>query len=208
MILPKLSRMETMFKHKIILASASKARQKLLKNVGYDFDVHPTNIDEQFIIKKLQMDNISYEEIAMRLSQEKALAVQDKKNSYIIGSDQILIFENKIFSKSENLEQAFDKLSAMQNQTHALISGVSVIKNGKILWSDFDIANMTMKKLTHNDIKKYLSLCADDALHCVGGYAIEFRGARLFKEINGDFFTIMGIPLLKLIAFLDKENTL
>ncbi len=195
-----------MFNPNIILASGSQARSTMMKNVGYDFTIQPTDIDEQSLIQNLQKDNVSFEKIAMTLGQEKARALKNNEDSYIIGSDQLLIFKDTIFSKSENLEQAHKKLSSLQGQTHHLISGVSVIKNGQILWSDFDVAEMIMKKLSDNDIKEYLSIAANDAIQCVGGYAIEGYGGRLFKEIKGDLFTIMGMPLLKLSQFFDCEN--
>lgn len=195
-----------MLNHKIILASGSNARSTMLKNVGYDFTVSPTNIDEHSIIQRLKNDSVPFEKIAMTLSQEKALALKDKSESYIIGSDQLLIFEDEIFSKSNNLEEAHQKLLRLQGQTHQLISGISVVKNGLVLWSDYNRADMTLKELNNSDIKKYLSIATNDAIQCVGGYAIEGYGARLFKEVKGDLFTIMGMPLLKLIQFFDRKN--
>jgi len=190
----------------IILASGSKARAQMLQNAGYNFAISPTNIDEQSLISVAVEKKERFEQIAMYLAEEKALAHEQKENAYIIGSDQLLIFNNRIYSKSENRDAARTKLLEMQEQSHQLISGVSVVKNGETLWRDYDIVTLTMKKLSAEQIDTYLDAAPDDALQCVGGYAIEGRGARLFNHVEGDFFTIMGMPLLKLIKFFDGEG--
>lgn len=191
--------------NKIVLASGSKARAQMLQNVGYEFDIKPADIDEQAIVEKSILKNEVFEDIAIKLAEQKALA-SESNDQYIIGSDQLLIFNNKIYSKSKDINEAKEKLLEMQGKPHQLISGVSVVKNGKVIWSDVDSVVMTMKKLDEHKIDYYLERANDDALQCVGGYAIEGLGARLFKRIDGDIFTIMGMPLIKLINFFDKEG--
>jgi septum formation protein len=189
----------------IILASGSAARAQMLKNAGYEFDVMPADIDEQAIIEKSILKDKAFEEIAMSLAEQKALEGETQEK-YIVGSDQLLVFENKIYSKSKNLDEARAKLSEMQGRPHQLISGLSVVKNNEVIFSDVDSAIMTMKPLDEQQIEGYLERVGEDALACVGGYAVEGVGARLFKRIDGDFFTIMGMPLIKLINFFDKEG--
>ena len=189
----------------LILASGSKARASMLRNAGYDLAIQSTDIDEQAIKEKLSENEYAFHDIAIALADEKARAINDKKK-YIIGSDQLLIFNNKLLSKSKNMDEAKEKLLMMQGKSHQLISAVSVLKNDETIWFDFDVATLHMKEMDENQIDNYLKIAQQDALQCVGGYAIEGYGIRLFQDVVGDYFTIMGMPLLKLINFLDEEN--
>lgn len=191
---------------KLILASGSKARAEMLHNAGYDFDIIPANINEQEIIDTQLAKKETFKNIAMILASQKALSIKCENETFIIGSDQLLIFNDTIFSKSENKDEAFKKLKLMQGKKHSLISAVSVIQNNKIIWQECDFADLYMKKMNEKQIYNYLDKAGETALSCVGGYAIEGVGARLFTQINGDYFTIMGMPLLPLINFLDIKG--
>jgi len=192
---------------KIILASGSKARAKMLRDAGYKFDVIPADIDEYRIINEEVEKKTSFEKIALILAEQKALAVRDKKNKdyNIIGSDQLLIFDGKILIKSKNLEEAREKLLMMQGKTHQLISAVC-IKTPTVTFLSEDSATLTMKHLTEQQIDDYLHNAKEDALQCVGGYAIEGLGRDLFDDVRGDDYTIMGMPLLKMMAFFERQN--
>lgn len=193
---------------KIILASRSRARVQMLQEAGYDFDIIPADINEKKIIEAEMKRGTKFEKIALKLAEEKALAVRNEENkdSYIIGSDQLLIFEDKILSKSETLDEAREKLLMMQGKEHQLISAVCV-KAPLMTFISEDSAMMTMKHLSAAQIDDYLKIATDDALQCVGGYAIERKeGRALFDDVRGDDYTIMGMPLPKLVAFFDRQN--
>ena len=193
----------------IILASKSKARQALLKNAGVSFDVQPANIDEEKIISNLQETGRSSDYIALNLAKEKALSISKKNTEpYIIGSDQVLAMDDKIYSKAKSKEEAIERLLHFQGKEHFLISAVSVAQNNKILWHTTDVAALKMKEMDQQDIEKYTEIAGDDLTGCVGCYALEGVGIRLFEKIRGDFFTILGMPLLPLLHFLDDEKAI
>jgi len=191
----------------IILASRSRARVQMLQEAGYSFDIAPADIDEQKIIDDELAKGTDFKKIALKLAEQKALAVrnEDNKDAYIVGSDQVLIFEDKILSKSENLEAAKEKLLMMQGKDHELISAVC-IKTPTMTFLSEDTATLTMKYLSEAKVDEYLTRVAEDALQCVGGYAIEGAGRDLFDDVRGDIHTIMGMPLPKMIAFFDRQE--
>ena len=190
-------------KHSLTLASGSLARQEMLRNAGYEFDIIPADIDEEKIISSLETNK----NVALTLAKEKAKFISQKnKENYIIGSDQILMMNNKIYSKAKNKQEAKERLMEFQGNAHTLHSGVSVFKDGEELFSFIDSASLTMKKMTADDIDRYCEKAGDVLTSCVGCYALESIGRRLFDKIDGDYFTILGMPLLPLIGFLDAEG--
>lgn len=191
-------------KSKLILASRSFARQQMLRHAGYDFDIIPANIDEENIMENSKE---SIENISTVLAKEKAKHISSKfTQDYIIGSDQILYMNNQIYSKEKNSDEAKERLSDFQGKTHVLNSAVSAYKNGEELFSCRDEASLTMKPMSVQDINQYCNRAGDVLTSCVGCYALEGLGIRLFQEIKGDYFTILGMPLLPLIQFLDGEG--
>jgi len=194
---------------KIILASKSVARQKMLRNAGVDFNSIPAGIDEE----KIQSEGGNPVEVAEILAKQKALHVsKENTDIYIIGSDQVLSMNNKIYSKAKNEKQARARLKEFSGREHYLHSSVSVVKNLEVLFTHTETATLKMKNLSDDALYDYIAkvkMEARDALtQCVGCYAIEGLGVRLFEEIKGDFFTIMGMPLLPLLNFLDSEGAL
>jgi len=187
-------------KHPIILASNSRARNEMLKNVGLKFTKIPADIDEVAIIKTMQS---TPQEIAQELAKQKALHISvQNPNTYVIGSDQILEQGGQIFQKANNIDETRDKLKALRGKTHHLISSVAVAHNGKIIWDNTDTAEMHMHNFDDDFLEQYLKTATDDILSCVGAYAFESHGAWLFKSINANYFTILGMPLLPLLEFL------
>lgn len=193
----------------VILASGSKARQDMLKNAGLDFEIKPASIDEETITSELISDGASSGNIALRLAREKAKKIS-KTNSkkYIIGSDQVLSMNDRIYSKAINEKEAIERLQEFQGNEHFLTSSVCVYKDGQDLWHKTDAAALKMKSLSSQDIEKYSKIAGDDLIDCVGCYALESVGVRLFESLRGDFFTILGMPLLPLLNFLDEEGVL
>lgn len=189
----------------IVLASKSMARQTMLRNAGIEFESVPANIDEE-IIQNKGGDPVN---IAETLAKQKALHVsQNNAAAYIIGSDQVLSMNNKIYAKANNKQEARARLKEFSGNEHCLHSSVAVVKNSEILFIHTETATLKMKNLSDNALDDYIENAGDVLTYCVGCYAIEGRGVRLFQAIKGDFFTIMGMPLLPLLNFLDNEGAI
>ena len=194
---------------KIVLASGSKARQQMLKNAGVAFDINPADINEDKIMQDMKQQNASSGNIALSLAREKAKKISNEnKQDYIIGSDQVLSLDDKIYSKAKNIGEAKNRLLEFQGKEHFLTSAVCVFKNGEDIWHKTDVVGLKMKAMDSQAIDKYIEIATDDVLNCAGCYAIEGAGIRLFHDIRGDFFTILGMPLLPLLKFLDGEGLL
>lgn len=193
----------------LILASQSVARQKMLRAVGLEFEAIPAHLDEDSLTENAIEQNQSPREIALMLAQEKALAIsKDNPEALVIGSDQILECDGQMLYKAENAQAALEKLQFLSHKTHYLISAVTVAKDGEILWMHADSAALTMKNLSDEYIQNYCDKAGEALTRSVGAYEIESLGARLFEKVEGDFFTIQGLPLLPLLAYLEAEQGL
>lgn len=193
----------------LVLASKSKARITMLKNAGVSFECIPADIDEEKIIADMVKNGASTGNIALSLSRAKAMTVsQNNPGAYIIGSDQLLSMDDIIYSKAKNKKEAIERLQEFQGKEHYLTSGVCVVKNGEDIWHKTDAAALKMKPMDSQAIEKYSEIAGSDLTDCVGCYALEGVGVRLFESIRGDFFTILGMPLLPLLNFLDREGAL
>lgn len=193
----------------LILASKSAARQSMLQNACVDFKSIPANLDEEKIIEGLLSEGASSTQIATELAKQKALFIsKDNKQDYIIGSDQVLSMDENIYSKAKTKEEAIERLMEFQGQEHFLTSSVAVAKNNEIMWHKTDAVALKMKPMSRQAIEKYSEMAGDALTSCVGCYAIEGAGIRLFDDIRGDIFTIMGMPLLPLLKFLENEGVL
>ncbi|MCI5059512.1 MAG: Maf family protein [Alphaproteobacteria bacterium] len=195
----------------LILASNSAARKTMLANAGLKFKAIAANIDEAEIKDRLISQNIEDAEIALRLAEEKAKKISNEYSDYyIIGSDQILVFNDQIYDKAKNIDEAKARLLEFQGQSHSLISAICVYKSGKCLWTYHDRASLHMHALTPAQIEDYINAAGDIVTSCVGCYALEGVSIQLFSKIEGDYFTILGMPLLALLNFLhdiDGGNT-
>jgi septum formation protein len=188
-----------------ILASQSKARQALLREAQIDFEVMPADIDERHIQESsgLRVPGA----IAEHLAREKSLHIARKyPGRIVIGADQTLALGERLFNKPSSQAMAADQLRALAGRTHDLNSAVAVAQDGKIIFSHIAIAGMTMRALDDNTISKYLARAGDAVTHSVGGYQLEGLGVHLFERIEGDYFTILGLPLLPLLAFLRRAK--
>lgn len=193
----------------LILASKSKARQDMLRNAGVNFKSLPADLNEEATIQELEKEGASSGNIALCLAKEKALNISKQNpQDYIIGSDQVLSMNDKIYSKARNKQEAIERLMDFQENTHFLTSAVCVAKGGDILWNKTDAVSLKMKPLNRQDIEKYSEIAGDALTSCVGCYAIEGVGIQLFSEIRGDYFTILGMPLLPLLNYLGDEGVL
>jgi septum formation protein len=191
----------------LILASQSRARQMLLANAGISFDAIPADIDERALQKNSGLSAPG--EIAGLLAREKACFVSSKNpGRYVVGADQTLALGNRLFSKPAGRTQAADQLRLLAGHTHELHSAVAVARDGKIVFSDVVVARMTMRRLDESEIEAYLDQAGQAVTTSVGAYQLEGLGVHLFERIEGDHFTILGLPLLPLLAFLRSEGLL
>ncbi|MBN9291925.1 MAG: Maf family protein [Hyphomicrobium denitrificans] len=194
---------------RLILASGSAARRTLLEATGLIFDVIPANIDEGKIRDAIigATANVEGSDIASVLAAEKARLVSiEHPNALVVGADQVLTLGGKFFSKAENLAEAREILSMLRGRTHELVSAVALARNGEVHWQTSATAEMTMRSFSDEFLGCYLEKMGDRALQIVGCYEIEGPGVQLFEEIDGDYFTILGIPLLELLARLRHEG--
>ncbi|MDP1882745.1 MAG: Maf family protein, partial [Bradyrhizobium sp.] len=185
----------------------SRARQMLLANAGIPFEAVPAEVDERAL---QQASGLSAPgEIAALLAREKALAVSMRQpGKYVIGADQTLALENRLFSKPAGRVQAAGQLRDLAGRSHELHSAVAVARDGKIVFENAAIARMTMRQLSATEIRTYLDEAGEAVTSSVGAYQLEGLGAHLFERIDGDHFTILGLPLLPLLAFLRSERLL
>ena len=192
-------------KHPLILASQSSARKMLLANAGLEFKAVTADIDERGIQLASALSNPR--EIALLLAREKAKAISASyPGSYVIGADQTLALGNRLFNKPAGRPQALAQLRDLAGNSHELNSAVAVAHDGQIVFEDVAVARMTMREMTEDELSAYLDAAGDAVTTSVGAYQLESLGIHLFERIEGDHFTILGLPLLPLLAFLRRER--
>ena len=195
----------------VVLASASVARRSMLSAAGLTFDVVPARIDEDAVKSAMVAVDpyVSPAMIAARLAQEKALAVaRNNVGRLVIGSDQVLVFENTIFSKVETLDEARAVLKKLRGRAHELVSAVALARDGEVLWHHEEAARLTMRDFSDAFLAGYLEDAGEVILQCVGCYELEAAGVQLFEKIEGDYFTVLGLPLLALLSALRTQGAL
>lgn len=193
----------------LVLASQSIHRKNLMENAGLEFKCQPADIDERTIELAIKDTGATPKELALILASAKALDVSQKiPDVYVIGSDQTLSLNDELFHKPEDMEAARRTLLKLSGQTHTLNSGVSIAKNGETIWQHASIAELTMRELSPEFIGRHLSEAGESVLTSVGAYQLEKQGVQLFEKIEGDFFTIVGLPMLPLLAQLRELNVI
>jgi len=191
----------------LILATQSRARQMLLTNAGLDFEAVPADIDERGIQQSSGLTSPG--DIAALLAREKARAVSGQRpGQFVVGADQTLALGTRLFSKPTGKVQAAEQLRALAGNRHELHSAVAVARNGNILFETVSTAGMIMRPLTGAEIEAYLNAAGEAVTSSVGAYQLEGFGVHLFERVEGDHFTILGLPLLQLLAFLRSEQLL
>ncbi|MER8440031.1 Maf-like protein [Mesorhizobium sp. M1312] len=188
---------------KIILASGSPFRKALLVNAGVAVEAVPAEVDERALEAPLQGSGISPEDVALVLAEAKATEVSERKpGALVLGCDQTLSRGDEVFHKPADMEAARRHLLALSGKTHQLNSAVVLARNSAVLWRYVGIASLTMRKLDPAFIGRHLARVGAKALSSVGAYQIEGEGIQLFERIEGDYFTIVGLPLLPVLAKL------
>ena len=189
----------------LILASGSPFRRQLMKNAGLEFKAVPADIDEREVEAPLAAAGASPEDIALVLAEAKADDVSGRnQNAWVIGSDQTLSLEDEVLHKVSDMEGARRRLLQLSGRTHHLNSAIAIVRNGQTVWRHVSVASLTMRHLEPGEIGRHLSDAGSGVLSSVGAYQIEGLGIRLFDRIEGDIFTIMGLPMLPLLAELRR----
>ena len=189
--------------NKIILASKSKVRKKILEENGISCEIKPANIDEDLIKESLLKKGATPDLISKNLAELKANKISQKSNGEIVlGADSIIDLNGNIISKPFNREEALKILQKLNGKKHFLISSVCISKNGSMIWNYTDKAALTMKQMTLEELKNYLLKIKDEALYAYNVYQIEGEGRSLFSKIEGDVNTIMGLPIKKINEYL------
>ena len=190
---------------KIILASKSKVRKDILYKNKIDCEVKPSNVDEDVIKDGLIKRDASPEIISKNLAEVKANKVSlNNFDRLVLGADSVIDLNGELISKPESRDEALNILKKLNGRKHFLISSVCISKNGSMVWNYTDRATLTMKKMSENELKKYLSKISDEALYAYNVYQIEGEGKSLFLNIQGDQNTIMGLPIKKIKDYLEN----
>lgn len=185
----------------LVLASASPFRKTLLENAGLTFDVEPAQIDERAV--EAALGDLNPEDVATILAEAKAQDVSERNpGAIVIGSDQTLSLDGAIYHKPADMDEARRRLLALSGKTHDLNSAIVLAKDGETIWRHMSVARMTMRDLDPGFIGRHLSNVGGEALSSVGAYQFEGEGIQLFERIDGDYFAIIGLPMLPLLAQL------
>ena len=189
--------------HKVILASKSKVRKKILDKNKIKCKVFPSNIDEESVKKSLLKENANPEIISKNLAELKANKISLKfNNEIVLGADSVIDINKELVSKPKDREKALEILKKLNGKTHYLISSVCISKNGSMIWNYTDKAALTMKDLSVKELEEYLKKITDEALYAYNVYQIEGEGRHLFSKIEGDENTIMGLPIKKIKEYI------
>jgi len=187
----------------IILASSSQSRAKLLKDAGLTFDCIAPSVDEEEVKHSLQAAGASAADTAVALAELKALRIsRECPDHYVIGADQMLECGGIWFDKPADMTHARAHLSALRGKTHTLQNAVCIAKGNAIIWHHINEARLSMRKFSDEFLDDYLDQAGTEILYSVGAYQLEARGSQLFNKVDGDFFSILGLPLLPLLDFL------
>ena len=190
----------------LTLASASETRAKMLRDVGLEIETVPSGVDEDEIKNRYQRDKQPADELALALATAKALAID--RSDLILGADQILSFNGDTFDKPQDIDQAKAQLKQLRGVQHELLSAAVIVENGSVIWRHIGRATLTMRNFSDDFLAGYLKEEGETVLATVGGYRIEARGAQLFDAISGDYFSILGLPLLDVLEFLRRRKVL
>ena len=194
-------------KDPLVLASKSSSRYALLAAAGLEAEVISPEIDEREVEERYFAEGGSIEGLALRLAEAKAVAASSlRMRAYCLGADQTLTVAGRLLHKAHDRVQAASSLATLAGRTHRLTSAVCVARNGKPLFREDDMADLQMRRLDASEIARYLDLAGPAVLSSVGAYQVEGLGVHLFDRIDGDHFTILGLPMLKLLAWLRRQR--
>jgi len=190
----------------LVLASGSAIRAQILRNAGLAFDVARPSVDEEAVKAGLRAEGLSPRDQADALAEVKALSVSRRTSAFVIGADQMLECDGAVFDKPDGRDGARAHLAALRGRRHRLISAAVLAKDGAIIWRHIETPALTMRALDDGFIEAYLDRVGAAATASVGAYQLEGEGIQLFERIEGDYFSILGLPLLPLIAILRRHG--
>lgn len=191
----------------LVLASASRTRAGMLERAGVAVTCDPADVDEDAVKAAGRAAGCSVEQVAERLAEAKARTVAVRHpGALVLGADQMLDCEGQWFDKPAGRDGAAEQLRRLRGRTHRLVSAAAVVRDGVVMWRGIDDARLTMRAFTDGFLDGYLQACGDGVLSSVGAYHLEGLGAQLFERVEGDFFTILGLPLLPLLGFLRERG--
>jgi septum formation protein len=194
---------------KLILASGSAARKAILTAAHVPFDAIPADLDEAALIATLSAAGRPPTDLAPELAVAKARKVsQAHPAGLVLGADQTLVFEGEVIGKSRDMQEARALLRRLRGHAHCLVGGMALMRGGSVLWQHSDTARLTMRDFSDRFLEEYLVAEGGNILSCVGCYRLEGPGAQLFERIEGDYFSILGLPLLPLLAELRNQGVL
>ena len=187
----------------LILASSSTVRARLLRDAGLSFEIAPARVDEESIKEAMLLEGALPRDIADALAELKSARISGRyPGAMVIGADQILVCDGTLYNKPRDLDEARQHLRAFSGKRHDLVTAATIAKGGAVIWRRVDIVKLTMRDLSADFITDYLERAGEDVLQSVGGYRLEGLGVQLFQRIEGDYFTILGLPLLAILDFL------
>lgn len=192
----------------LILASGSKIRAELLKNAGLTFEIRTSGLDEDSLKESMRAEGLSPKEQAEYLAEMKANRVSSREKGLVIGADQMMSLDGEGFDKPANRKEAFQRLKAFSGKSHYLESAIIISQNGQAIWRHVNRPKLTMRKLSDAFINDYLDQIGDAAFASVGAYQLEGLGVQLFSKIEGDYFSILGLPLIEMLTFLRDRGDL
>lgn len=194
---------------KLVLASASRARARLLRNAGVDLLVDPADLDEDALKAALLADGLDIAAIAERLAEAKANSIASRHQGVLIlGADQVLVHKGEMLDKPASRGEAVAHLRRLRNSRHELLSAAAIVLDGETLWHHAGRASLQMRNISDGFIENYLDQIGAKATESVGAYQLEGIGAQLFEHVEGDYFTILGLPLLEVLSFLRQRGVL
>jgi septum formation protein len=192
----------------IVLASKSAARRKVLTGAQIPFETAVAGVDEDAVKTRMLAAGAGPRDVAEALAELKAVGISEGRSDYVIGADQTLEFDGRLYDKAESLDEARGRLKLLRGKAHQLHAAVVVAKAGRAIWRETALATLTMRDFSDAFLEDYLEREGQDALGSVGCYRLEDLGAQLFSKIEGDYFSILGLPLLGLMDFLRGEGVL
>ena len=191
----------------LILASGSEIRQNLLRNAGVSFTAMPVKIDEAAIRDAMVAENAHPRDIADQLAEFKARkAAQKRPEAVVLGCDQVLAIGRDILAKPQSVDEAKDQITRMNGRSHQLLSAAVIYEDGQPVWRHVGVVKLHMRQVDPGYLDDYLARNWDSIRHSVGGYKLEEEGVRLFHRIEGDYFNVLGLPLLELLSYLTLKG--